>query len=124
MADEKLNEIVKEYADLAKENKNIDAATLMINALQQQDQNKLDLKWKRWALVLSLALPPIGFLFAFYYFTKDENDAKSAALWCVVLTVLSLLLSIIFFKLILDGSGVNLQQVQQIKPEQIYELTQ
>ncbi len=43
MSDKQLEEIVKEYADLAKD-KNVDVSALMINALQQQDQNKLNPK--------------------------------------------------------------------------------
>lgn len=124
MADEKLNEIVKEYAALAKEDKKVDVASLMINALQQQDENRLNQKWKRWAYVLSLTFPPIGFLFGLYYFTKSENDAKSAAMVCIVLTIVSIVATIIFFNVILSSSGTSLQQIQQIKPEQIQEILQ
>lgn len=124
MADQKLDEIVKEYADLAKEDKNIDAATLMINALQQHDQNRVNPKWKRWAFVISLTIPPVGLIFAAYYFLRTENDARSAGVWCIVLTAISLIATIVFFKIILDGSGASIEQIQQIKPEQIYELTQ
>ncbi len=124
MSDQKLEEIVQEYSDLAKENKNIDVASLMVNALQQQDKNRLNQSWKRWAYVLSLTFPPIGLIFGFYYFTKTENDAKTAGTVCIVLTAVSIISTVILFNVILSGSGTSLEQIQQIKPEQIYELTE
>ncbi len=124
MPSKQTEEIVQEYAQLAKENKNIDVAALMVNALQQQDQNHVDPKWKRWAYIASLTLPPVGLLFAVYYFMKDESDARSAGVWCAVLTIVSLILSIVFFGMIINSSGVDLQQVQNITPQQIYEITQ
>lgn len=124
MSDKQLEELATEYAELAKD-KNIDAATLMINALQQQDQNRLTPKARRIAYLISLGIPPVGYLFALYYFFfREESDAKATAYWCVALTTISIIGSFIFFSLILSGSGQNLEQIQQIKPADIYELTQ
>lgn len=124
MSDQKLEELATEYAELAK-NKNIDAATLMISALQQQDQNRLSAKSRRWAYLASLAFPPIGYLIAMYFFfVKDESDAKTTAYWCVALTTISLVLSIVFFNAILSSSGVSVEQIQQINPADIYQLTE
>ncbi len=124
MSDKKLEELATEYAELAKDKK-IDAAALMINAMQQQDQNRLSPKSRRIAFLVSLALPPIGYLIAVYYFFfKDESDAKTIAYWCVGLTTISLVGSIIFFQLLISSSGQSVEQLQQIKPSDIYELTQ
>lgn len=124
MADKKLEEIVSEYAELAKD-KNVDAAALMINALQQQDQNKLSSKSKRWAYLISLGVPPVGYLLGlYYYFMKDESDAKTTAYLCFALTTVSLLLTVVFFNVILSSSGTSLKQIEQIKPTDIYQLTQ
>ncbi len=124
MSDQKLEELATEYAELAKD-KNIDAATLMISALQQQDQNRLSAKSRRWAYLASLAVPPVGYLLAlYYYFLKDESDAKYTAYWCVALTTISLVLSVIFFNAVLSGAGVSVEQIQQINPSDIYELTE
>lgn len=124
MSDKQLEQLAAEYADLAKNDKNVDAAALMINALQQQDQNKLSPKAKKWAYLLSLGVPPLGFAFAIYYFTKSETDAKSAAIICAVLTTISLAFSIIFFQTVLHSTGVSVEQIQQINPQDIYQLTQ
>ncbi len=124
MSDQKLEELATEYAELAKD-KNIDAATLMISALQQQDQNRLSAKSRRIAYLVSLALPPVGYVLALYYFfVKDEVDAKSTAYWCAALTTISLVLSVVFFNAVLSGAGVSVEQIQQINPADIYELTE
>lgn len=123
MADDNLDEVVKEYAELAKD-KNIDAAGLMISALQQRDQNRLSPKTKRWAYLISLGLPPLGLGFALWFFFREETDAKTAAFICVALTLFSLGLTIIFFNVILQSSGTSVEQIQQIKPNDIYQLTQ
>ncbi len=123
MSDQKLDEIVTEYADLAKD-KNIDVATLMMNALQQEDANKLSAKSKRWAYLISLGLPPFGLGFALWFYFSDKSDGKSTAIICVILTAVSIIGSIIFFNLVFSGSGASVEQIQQIKPADIYELTQ
>lgn len=124
MSDKQLEQLAVEYAELAKQDKNVDAAALMINALQQQDQNKLSPKAKRWAYLISLGVPPLGFVFGLYYFTKSESDSKSAAIICIILTTISLVFSIVFFQSLLNSSGVTVEQIQQINPQDIYQLTQ
>lgn len=123
MSDQKLDEIVTEYADLAKD-KNIDVATLMMNALQQEDANKLSAKSKRWAYLISLGLPPFGLGFALWFYFSDKSDGKSTAIVCVILTAVSIIGSIILFNLVFSGRGASVEQIQQIKPADIYELTQ
>lgn len=123
MSDEKLQEIVSEYADLAKD-KNIDVAALMVNALQQEDANMLSSKTKRWAYIISLAVPPLGLVFAAWFYFSDKSDSKNAAIMCVILTAFTIVVTVIFFKLILSGSGTSVEQIQQIKPTDIYQLTQ
>ncbi len=123
MSDEKLQEIVSEYADLAKD-KNIDVATLMVNALQQEDANMINSKTKRWAYLISLGVPPFGLLFAVYFYFSDKSDGKSAALICLLLTIFTIVISVISLKMIFSGSGASVEQIQQIKPADIYQLTQ
>lgn len=123
MSDQKLDEIVTEYADLAKD-KNIDVATLMMNALQQEDANKLSAKSKRWAYLISLGLPPFGLGFALWFYFSDKSDGKSTAIVCVLLTIFSIIGSIIFINMLFSGTGASVEQIQQIKPADIYELTQ
>ena len=123
MSDEKLQDLVSEYVDLAKD-KNIDVATLMVNALQQEDANRIPSKTKKWAYIISLALPPFGLGFALWFYLGDKSDGKKAAIICVVLTAITIIATVIFFNIILSGSGTSLDQIQKIKPSDIYQLSQ
>lgn len=123
MSDEKLEEMVKVYADLAKDDK-IDASALLINALEQEDQNRISSKTKRWAYLISIGAPPLGLIFAVWFYFGGKSDGKNSAIMCVILTAVSLLITIILFKVILSGSGASVQQIEQIKPADIYQLSQ
>jgi hypothetical protein len=121
MSDEKLEQIVAEYADLAKD-KNIDASALLINALEQEDVNKISTSTKRWAYLISIGVPPLGLLFAAWFYFGDKSDGKSTAIACTILTIVSGIISLLLIKAIFSGSGVSPEQIQQIKPTDIYEL--
>lgn len=122
MSDEKLETIVSEYVELAKD-KNVDTAALLMNALQQEEDNKLSLKQKRWGYLVSLGLPPLGLLFALAFYFSDKSDGKQTAYICIGLTVASIVVSIVLFKSLFSGTGASIQQIQQIKPQDVYELT-
>lgn len=122
MSDEKLESLVNEYADLAKNDK-IDTTALLMNALEQEDQNKLSTKTKRWAYLISLGVPPLGYAFALYFYFSDKSDGKSTAIACAILTTLSGIITIVLFKSALTGFGVTSQQLEQIKPQDVYDLT-
>ncbi len=119
-----LEQKVSQYAELAKENKNVDVATLMLNALQTEDQNLLSAKSKRWGYLISISAPPLGLGFAIYFLLSDKSDAKKAALICTILTAVSLIIFFITMKLFFSTAGVSVQQIQQIKPSDIYQITQ
>ncbi len=123
MSEQKLEELVNEYATLAKDD-NIDASALLMSALEQEDQNRISPKMKRWAYLISIGVPPVGLLFAAMFYFGDKSDGKSSAIVCVVLTVISCLVTFVIFKSVLSGSGSSVQQIQQIKPADIYELSQ
>ena len=112
------------YQDAAKQNPNVDVGMLMLNALQNEDKNKVSSKMKRWAYLVSLGAPPFGLLFALKLFFSDEDDARDVAWMCVTLTAVSVLLFAVGLKLIMSGSGTSLDQIQKITPQQIQELGQ
>ncbi len=122
--EERLNQELEAYRKLAQENKKIDVASLMINALQKERENHLSPKEKRWAYLVSIGLPPFGLIFALNYYLSDKDDAREAMWICIALTVLSIFLFFLLGKVLLSGSGVNLQQIQQIKPQDIQQFTQ
>ena len=74
--EKKLADQVEVISELAKENKHIDAATIMMNALELSEKNTVSPKAKKWAYLISIAAPPLGMLCAVWYFFKTEEDAK------------------------------------------------
>lgn len=117
-----LEEQIQEYQKIAKENKDVDLAVLMANALKQQEENLTPTKQKQWGYLISLLFPPFGLFFAIVFYLNEKTDGKKAALMCVILTIFSILLAWLFIKIVLFGSGADLNQIQQIKPEDIKQL--
>ncbi len=123
MAD-KLEQEVSEYAKLAKENSNIDVASLMLHALNEKS-NKVSSKMKWWVYMLSVGLPMVGFLFAaYYYFFSDKDDAQQVANICIFLSILCVGIFWITGKIMLSGSGTSLNQIEQITPQEIHDTIQ
>lgn len=124
MSEEKLEQQVKEFTALAKENKKIDVASLMISALSQKDNN-VSSRTKKWAYLISIGLPPFGLLFALkFYLFSDEDDASHVGNVCIVLTIIAVAFIWVMGKMLLSGSGTSLNQIQQITPKEIYDTIQ
>jgi hypothetical protein len=121
--DTKLEQQINEIAALGKENKNVDVAALMTQALQSQERNAVSPRAKRWAYLISIGAPPFGLLFALKYYMSAEDDARQVGHMCVILTLVSVAGVWFFTNMILSGSGASIEQVQQIKPEDVLELT-
>jgi len=100
MSEEKLTKEIETYRELAKSDKKIDVAALMINALQKSESNMLTAKEKRWAYLIAIGAPPLGLLFALKFYLSDKDDSKEAALMCVVLTAVSIMILVLFTKLL------------------------
>ena len=122
--DKKLEQQFKEFQELAKENKNIDVAALMLNAVANQNKNLVSSRQKKWAYLVSVGFPPFGLLFALKFYFSGEDDAKSVANICVLLTLVSLILFWAIAKMIFSGAGVSLEQIQKITPKDIQQLNQ
>ncbi|HEX3099438.1 MAG TPA: hypothetical protein VHQ41_00505 [Patescibacteria group bacterium] len=123
MSEQKLEELVNEYASLAKDDK-IDTTALLINALEQEDQNRISTKTKRWAYLISIGAPPFGLIFVFWFYFSGKSDGKNAAMACLILTIVSSAITVILFKSALSGAGVSTKQLEQIKPADVYQLGQ
>ncbi len=124
MDEKKLSNLVGEYQELIKEDKNINVAALMENALANANSNSLSSGIKRWSYMLSLFAPPLGYLIAVWLYFKSEDDAKRVALYCIIFTTISMLGTYLLFKALLSGAGVSPQQIEQIKPQDVLQLTQ
>ena len=120
--DKKLEQQFAQFTELAKENKNIDVSALMLNALEQEQQNRLSKKWKRWAYIISFGFPPFGLLFALKFWFSDKSDGKRAAIICIVITAFTILAAYLFFSILLSSAGINnIQQIQD-QPQQLQQL--
>lgn len=113
------------YRQAAAENKNVDVAGLMIQALEKNTiTNTIPVSQKRWAYLIALGAPPFGLFFAAKFYFSNYEDRKDAAMICIVLTTFAFLLFSLILKSMLSGSGASLEQIQQIKPADIQELIQ
>lgn len=123
MNEQKVLDELEQYRELAKQGQKVDLATLAINALQTAPANFVPHSQKRWAYLISLGFPPFGLLFALKFYFSGKDDGKKSALICVVLTVLSLLLVWLFFKLLLSSIGTtNLNQLQNMNANDLQQL--
>jgi hypothetical protein len=123
-SEHKLEQQVSEIAELAKENKQVDVAALMLNALQNHTSNLVPSNQKRSAYFVSIGLPPFGLLYAAKFYFSDYDDGQETAYVCMTLTVVTLGLVFLFGKIFFASSGVSVQQIEQIKPSDVMQLTQ
>lgn len=122
--EQKAAEQIKAYVELAKANPKMDVTKLALSALSEVDRNTIPVKEKRWAYLASLVLPPVGLFYGFKFFVSDHDDGEHAALMCLVLSLFSIGFMVTLFKGMFAGSGVDVNQIKNINPQDIYELTQ
>ena len=112
-AEERAEQQIDEYAKLAEGNKKIDAAALMINALEVAQREEVEQKKQRRAYLISVVLPPFGLAFALYYALKGTAAGKRVAITCVILTAVTLFIG--WGILQLFASSVTPEQTKQIE---------
>ncbi len=123
--DEELAKKFQSYQEVAKDNPNVDVGMLMLNALQTQKQNYVSTKKKWWIYTISSSIPMSGFLFAiYYYYFGEEDDSRQVAWISIGLTLFSTFMYWALAKATFSGTGASVQQIQQIKPSDIMQLTQ
>jgi hypothetical protein len=123
MHEEKVSKEIKMYAEMARKDKSIDVASLMINALEKpREASTVSDKQRRWAYMVSIGLPPIGFIFALKFLMTGTEDGRRTAMFCAILTLISLVVTVILMKTLFSGAGVDPQQLQQLKPQDIQNL--
>ena len=112
------------YQEVLKNQPNVDMGMLMINALQNDDKNRVSGKWKKWSYLISISTPPLGLLLALKFFFSDESDATDVAWMCVTLTAIASLIFIVGAKLLFSSSGANVSQIETITPKMIQQTLQ
>ncbi len=116
MADErKITEQFEEYARIGKEHKEVDVTSLMMHALEQAQRDEVAQAKKRRAYMVSVFLPPLGYLYALWYFFSDKPDGKKVALNCAIITSVVLLITLLIGKAIFasvpEQSAARLQNM-------------
>ncbi|HTL39791.1 MAG TPA: hypothetical protein VL306_03190 [Methylomirabilota bacterium] len=109
--EEKISQELQTLQQLAQQDKKIDVASLLLDALQKQQQNLLSDKEKRWGYLISIGVPPFGLLFALKFYFSGKEDGKQAAYLCIALTVFSIVLFWFFVKVIFSSSGTSVDQI-------------
>jgi hypothetical protein len=124
--EKQLENQLNNYIEIAKGDKGVDAAGLAMGALQNMAENRVSSRMRKWAYVISFCFPPFGLAFSVkYYFFSNKSDAKQVANICVLLTVLAFALFFLFMWLMVASIGMeNLNQIQQINPEDVRSLLQ
>lgn len=125
MADEKqLEQTFGQIQELAKQNPNVDAAAMMLAALQTDNIQVENKGTHRWAYIIAGSLPPLGLGFAAYYwFVKGDAASKRAAWSCIILTAVSGLIFLITAKVLFSaatqttGQQITVQQLEQTPKE-------
>lgn len=121
--EEQVSQQFEEYQKLAEEHKEIDVASLMMNALEQTRREGVDRRKKRWAYFVSVAAPPLGLFFAAYYAWSGKPDGKRVAVNCVILTVASLFLAWAIAQMFFASLGPDVtSQLQSINADDIQRL--
>lgn len=115
---------IAQYAELAKEDKKIDASALMISALAQTQQAEIDAKKKRWAYLVSIGAPPFGLIYAAKYYLDGTADGKRTAWICLILTVVSLGSAWLIGRALLSSAGPQLQRIPSIDANEMKDLLQ
>ncbi len=122
MSDKELEKKLDAYQQLAKENPNVNVNMLMMNALAQENQKVKKLKSRRWPYLIAIGFPPFGLLFALKYYLSGDEDDRTAGNICVLLTIVAVIIFYAFSKALFSGTGASLEQIQQIKPQDIFQL--
>jgi len=121
-----LEKQLQDYAEIAKTDKSVDAAGLAIGVLKDYEENKVSSRVRKWAYWISFLFPPFGLIFSVkYYFFSDKSDARRVATICVIITALTIGLFLLFVWIMFASIGTeNLNQIQQINPEDVRSLLQ
>jgi len=123
-AEKNVAQRLKDYGAAAAKSEGVDRAALAIAALEAaQFENHVTPKMKKWAYIISLGLPPLGLVFAGWYYFSDKTDGKRVATICAALTLVGGL--ILWFSVASLTSSLTPQTVDQfknIKPEDINSL--
>jgi hypothetical protein len=122
MDEEKISKQIEQIKELAKKDKKVDISALIAQTLETSNKNYLPAKQKRIAFIVSTAFPLAGFVYAIKFWNTEAEDALEAAVACVILGCISIVIAWYVSQTLLGGAGTS--GLQNLNPGDIYELTQ
>ena len=118
MNEKDLEEQLKQLAELAKKDKEINITELVEKTLAQKYTNTeyVPTNQRRWAYILSFGVPPLGIFFAIKFFFGDKKDGLDNALICFVLTCISVVILAFTFNAALKNPVFKPEQIIDAVP--------
>lgn len=121
--EQKLEQKVAACAALAKENKDVDIAALLSSIMEQERLDRVDVKQRRRAYLISALVPPFGFVYAVRYYFSGKGDGKRVAAMCAVLTTLGLAVGWLIGGAVFGNTPTgSLEQMQTMNLEDVRSL--
>jgi hypothetical protein len=120
--EEELVRRISEIRELAKEDKNIDAAGLIGGMLTQAHEDNLPVRQKASAFIWSFVFPPIALYYFVKFIPRVENDARRTAWICLLFGAIGLL--VLWWSTAIMFSSPELKSIENLSPQDIQSLTQ
>ncbi|HLC44320.1 MAG: hypothetical protein A2722_01690 [Candidatus Doudnabacteria bacterium RIFCSPHIGHO2_01_FULL_50_11] len=120
--EELLAEEIARIQALSREDKKIDTAALVSDALLRHRASTGTAKGVWRAYLVSLLFPPFGLYYTIRFFFEDSEDARQAAWVCLTLTAVSGFFTLWLLNAAFSSSTVK--QIENISPQQIRDLGQ
>lgn len=121
--EDRLASQIEQIRRLGTDNPNLDTNAMIGRLLAQSHASSLSASIKTRAYLVSIFLPPFGMYYAVKFLLRDETDARRSAWICLVLTAACLLILWLMMKMLL-ASAPDLQELQNLRLQDINELRQ
>lgn len=118
MEEKDLEQRIKSIQNIATENPNVDVGSLMMNMLEHQhEDNNVSDKDKTKGYLVSFFMPPAALYYFVKFFFGDKDDGRRIGTICLLIAILTTLLSLVGSKLMLNSSGIGSQNVSTLSSQ-------
>jgi hypothetical protein len=88
--EDKATELIDDWRKDLEDEKGVDKAKLAIAAMDEAERQYGHPKSHKWLYIISAGAPPAGLLIGAWLFFSGKPGDRRVAIWCAVLTVISL----------------------------------
>lgn len=118
MEEKDLEQRIKSIQNIATENPNVDVGSLMMNMLEHQhEDNNVSSKDKSKGYLISFFMPPAAIYYFVKFFFGDKDDGRRIGTICLLIAILTTVLSMAASKLMLNSSGIGNQNVNSLSTQ-------